>query len=454
MLELRRAQVKPAGIDELLHDGVEQHGNVEVFVDVFPDAGGAHALIICGQGKQDELPADHIRKRAHGDALRAFIPHEDDVVVARRAAGQPGAVRGGVADHVAPRDEEKLPPWEERCKARQIVRHGEVHRDVIRKKEHIRKVRDGHADDLPPEQAWERALAPGEFIHRQVDLEAARADLPHDALMPGGERIECAGEEGGGAQRRELERAEGDLAFGHKAVKVVEHRRLVIEVKPPFPRFRKEGAQLLDHAREAGAPRRERHIVVVEEIAAQNAERGGVDRRVIMGDACEQQAEDAFRVLWIERVPSVDGDGIKDHAESADGGAGSLHVRAAQERLEHVHTFVELLLRQAADEPPHAGGDEARDLALPGFELPQQVDDDLVALIYGKVLCYAHEDLPRVFAHGKVLADAEQVGKVHGDVERVRAACGRMGRKRVDLYELDRPMHGVFEVAQIKFGNV
>ena len=177
-------------------------------------------------------------------------------------------VRRSIADHIASCNEVKLPLGKQGGKAREVIRHGDVHGYVIREKKNVGIICHGHTYDLPAEQPGERALAPGKLIYCKIYLKSARADLAHNALMPRREGVKGAREKRNRAQRRVFKWAEGDFAFGHKAVKVVQHCGLIVKNEPPLPWLGQKRAQLFYYAWKTGAPCSKRHIVVIKEIAA------------------------------------------------------------------------------------------------------------------------------------------------------------------------------------------
>ena len=69
-----------------------------------------------------------------------------------------------------------------------------------------------------PQQLGQRLLAPGEFIHRQIDVKLLGADFLHDALVAGGEGVKRPGEEGDGPLRRQHRLWQMHLALHQEAI--------------------------------------------------------------------------------------------------------------------------------------------------------------------------------------------------------------------------------------------
>ena len=66
---------------------------------------------------------------------------------------------------------------------------GDTPNDII-------QVSDRHGHNLSADPVRLRFLGPGEFVHREVDMESHGGNLTDDRLVPQGERVKCSGEEG------------------------------------------------------------------------------------------------------------------------------------------------------------------------------------------------------------------------------------------------------------------
>ncbi len=130
-------------------------------------------------------------------ALRVAGAAKDDVVQGVDGAGRRRRpVGGGVGHHVGAHRQVQLPAGKDLPQPVQVLRRGQVHRDVVGEEVHVELVRHGHADDLPPHQGGLGLLGPGELVDGQVHLQPQVPDLLDDALVAQGEGVEGAGEEG------------------------------------------------------------------------------------------------------------------------------------------------------------------------------------------------------------------------------------------------------------------
>ena len=99
------------------------------------------------------LPEMQPRSRVDLPSLRVAGAAEDDVV-----HGVDGPrhrcrlVGGGVGYHVRAHRQVQLPAGKDLPQPVQVLRRGQVHRDVVGEEVHVELVRHGHADDLPPHQ--------------------------------------------------------------------------------------------------------------------------------------------------------------------------------------------------------------------------------------------------------------------------------------------------------------
>ena len=141
------------------------------------------------------------------------------------------------------------------------------------------------------------------------------------------------------------------------------------------------------------------------------------------------------------------GDQTAERPERGRSGAGAA---AAQQAVEEVDAFADLLFRHGAQQPPEITGDKACDLLLPVFQLAHEVDDDLIALVDAQARADGQKRAPGVLAHGKVLADGQQIGKMRRRVECVARVLQRIGLQQVDLGVFHDPRHGSLQIAEVE----
>ena len=444
VFRLRLADVQAVFVDKRLHHGIDEHGNIQPAIDIVANARGADGLVKRRERQHAQLAADDGRERLPR-RLRLFAAAENDVVILRRRAGLAASVGGRAADHVAARHKIQLPLRQEAFQKRQIARHGDVDGNIVREQIRVPLVGGGDHGDLPPQELGQRLLAPREFVDGQIHLKAQRADLLHDLLVPGGKRVERAGEERRGLRRGERERALLNIVLHDEAVEMVEHRRVVKAHGLPRARLAQKRQQLFVQPRKQRSAEGKRQRVACEQVAAEHLHRRLVHVRVIVAHAGHQVAEQAADDGAV-RLPQRG-----DHR--ADG--GQRHARRARRRavrhfFKRVDSLQQLLFRQQADELPDVGRDEAGDLLLAGLELTQQVAGDLVDLVGRQVRRDEQQVPPRRLTHRQMLRHAQKIRKMQRRVEYVPPARHRVGAQKVDLRELHGPVDGVFEVAEVE----
>ena len=107
-----------------------------------------------------------------------------------------GPVSGGMLHDIAACHDIDFLTGEAAAQSGQIVRARDVDRDLDREQEDAVEVRDRHDHDLSADLVRLGVLGPGEFVYRQIDMEAHRRDLADDRLVAERERIKGSGEEG------------------------------------------------------------------------------------------------------------------------------------------------------------------------------------------------------------------------------------------------------------------
>lgn len=159
MLEDREAQIQAKFIDICLDDGIDKGGNVEILVDGIADARGADILELLRQGKLRYPSAQHRRNRRQRRLLR-FRATDDDMVEGGRAARLRAAVGRSMTNNITARDQTDRAPREASTQCGQILRHGNVDRQIVRKQVGVPLIRNGHPHDLAAQQLGKRPLAP------------------------------------------------------------------------------------------------------------------------------------------------------------------------------------------------------------------------------------------------------------------------------------------------------
>lgn len=366
------------------------------------------------------------------------------MVIVRSCAGLCVLVRRGVGDHIAACDKIDVSARKQLPQAGKIVRHGDIDGDLVWEQICIPLVGGRNGDNAAAQELGERFLAPRELVDGEIDLEAACADLLHDLLMADGKRVERAGEKRGGFFRREAERPLQQLLPDGIAVQMVEHGRAVEECQLAGARFCQKRQELFVQTDENIMLSGKRELVAAENIAAEDGQRRLVDRLVIVGNAGKDEAEDVIsdlRLLLRQHIQRL-AERKQRHACRPDG-------RAAGKLSDRLYRLAQLLFRQQAQKPSQIRRDEARDLLLPGFQLARQVDADLVDLVDEQIGGHRKQRIARRLTHGKMLADAEQIGKMQRRVERRLRVRLDIFQQHIDLRELDRPVDGVFQVAEV-----
>ena len=162
-----------------------------------------------------------------------------------------------------------------------------------------------------------------------------------------------------------------------------------------------------------------------------------MDAIFIMGHPCEQQTQDANLQGLVAYLPQHDPQGGK-------GKPGGPDLGGTDHGFQQVGTFRHLLGRQAADELPQKRGDVLADGVLAALQFPDQVDDDLIALVRPQHGGQFHQGLASPFPDRKMLADGKQVGKMGGNMEGFLAMGFGIAGQYIHVGKLYRPMHCFF----------
>ena len=178
-------------------------------------------------------------------------PAENDVVkgvdgVLRRGL----AVGGRICHHVAAHHNGHLPARESPAQGGEVVRVGDVDREVLREDMDMELVRCGDGGDAAADAVGLGLLRPGELVNSQHDLIAQIPDGLDNALMGEGEGVEGAGEEGHGPGRVEVETAVENLLLGEETVDPPQHSRPVVEGQLRALVLPDEGQQLFQRQQE------------------------------------------------------------------------------------------------------------------------------------------------------------------------------------------------------------
>ena len=359
-------------------------------------------------------------------------------------AGAERAVGRGSAHDVTARHERYAPAWKAGSQARDVLRHGDVDGDGVREDIGVPLVGHGHVDDPAAQQPRECTLAPGEFVHGEIDLIAERTNFLHDTLVSGGKRVKRAGKECGRQRRGKAQPALHDLRLHKEAVQVIQHGSPIEERQLAWCGLGQKAQELFAHAGKAVRPQGERQTLAADDIVAQNGHGAAVHGLVIVRHTRQQQAEAVLRQHAVFRQG---GDQTAERPERGRSGAGAA---AAQQAVEEVDAFADLLFRHGAQQPPEITGDKACDLLLAVFQLAHEVDDDLIALVDAQARADGQKRAPGVLAHGKVLADGQQIGKMRRRVECVARVLQRIGLQQVDLGVFHDPRHGSLQIAEVE----
>ena len=440
---LRGVQIEIVCKDVALDHGVDQHGDVHVLVHIFAQARRAHGLIEGGQAEDQPLAAQRL---FHAGQILLF-PQKDDVVVFPRAARGVGAVGRGVEHHVRARDQVQLPPGEPGLERRKLLRVGDVDRQLVGEEVDVFLVGGAHRGDAPPGQARDGLLAPRELVDGKIHRKALGGQLAHDALVPGGKRVERAGEEGHGPvlgpRKRQLVHPHAD----EKTVELVERRGLQEAGFPPLARLKQQIEQLFARPTGPAQPPLDGRGAC-DDLRAQHLQGSGVDVVVIVRHARQQQPHAAPDAL--AGVGKVHKRGAERAQRAGCGAQGA----GADQIFQKVQALGELLVRQKGQKPAKIGRDVDRDLVLPGFELTQEIHDDLIALFQPQQGEQAHQRLAGLLAHGQMLAHRKQICKVHRRVEGLLAPASCLVQQCLDLGDLHDPVDRGLEVAQMHGGKV
>lgn len=199
-------------------------------------------------------------------------------------------VGGCVGHHVGSHREIQFPSGKNLPQPVQIRGRCQIDRDVVGEEVHVKLIRYGHGDDLPPHQGGLGLFGPRELVHSQVHFKPQIPDLLDDALVAQGEGVEGPRENATPLRCGKTEGAAFDMMGDDEAVDVAQGGGGVEEGQLLFGLFVDEEKHLLGQQGE-----KLRLILVVqgaggEQPFAQDAE-GLLPHGVpIGGKALEQQS--------------------------------------------------------------------------------------------------------------------------------------------------------------------
>ena len=410
-------------------------------VDGFADAGGADCLVKGRQGQKLHLAPENGRKLLRAAAA---VAAENNMVVGSGAAGTRLPVGRGVGNDITARYQVEFPFRQQLFQQSKILRHSDIDGNIVREQVGIRLVGDGNTHDLPSQQLGQSFLAPGEFVHCQIDLKATGTDLLHDLLVTHREGVEGSGEKGRRLARCKAEGPVLRLPLDDKAVKVVEHGGPVEEDQIAFVRLGKDGQQFFVEAHKDIVAALHGDPAVSQNAQAQDVQGRLVDGRFVVADAGHQNTEDVLQ--HVRPFLRQGGNGL---SQSAHGHLGRKGGGSPRQFLQLADGLLQFLVRQQAHELPQIGRDEQGDLFLAGLQLTGQVDGDLIDLVHGQLRGNLQQMPARSLAHRQVLADGHQIGQVHGRVEGALRLLPHLPAQHLHLLQLDRPVDDVFQIAQV-----
>ena len=134
--------------------------------------------------------------------------------------------------HVAAHHDGHAPAGERRTQLVQVLRIGDIHREILRENTHMEHVRHRHGGDPPPQPVGLCFLRPRELVDGEHHLEAQIPYGVDDALVGQGEGVEGAGEERHRARLPEVEAPVEQPLFREEPVQLPQHEGAVIERQP------------------------------------------------------------------------------------------------------------------------------------------------------------------------------------------------------------------------------
>ena len=223
--------IEAAVVDVVLHDWVQQVGNIPPHIDVVPDLCGADILVVLFQLQVDDLSRNRVGLTGFFIQILG-ISREDDVV--KRMDGvfarlQP--IAGSVLHHVGSHCNVDFLFREQAAQFRQILRIGNVDGNIVRENIKVLFIGDGHGKNFLPQHVRQGLLGPGEFIDGQIYLVAHIPNGGGNGLVPQAERVEGSREERHLLHFREAEIAHLRLIFRYEAIDIQQPRRVIVELQ-------------------------------------------------------------------------------------------------------------------------------------------------------------------------------------------------------------------------------
>ena len=432
-LVLGLAEVQALTVDELLHRGVDEVGHVAVGIHRLANAGGADLLQLGRQRQLHHVPGNAgivgLHRVRLGAAEDNVVEGVDGIRLGRLLVGR------GVDHHVAAHHDGHAAPRERLAQLAQVLRVGDVHREVLREDVNVELVRHGHGYDAAADAVGLGALGPGKFVDGQQHLEAQVADGPDDALVGQGEGVKRAGEEGHGPRWAEVEPAVEQPLLGEEAVQLAQHERPVVERQLPVGGLVVGGQQLPLRQQKGAALLVAAQLVRAEHVAAQHEHSllaGGV---VDAAQAAHQHTQQpltaaAVGLVRLRETGAVDIVLLVDHAHRVQHGGGDAAVGGAEVHMEVVQHLIQLRRRQPQGEAAQVVGDIFGELLLAQLQPPAQLHRHLVALVGGEPGRKLQQGAAGAVAHRHPVADLDEVGQVGGDVQSgAFAAAGKVGEQ-------------------------
>ena len=364
----------------------------------------------------------------------------------------------GVGHHVAAHHDGHAAAREGLAQLAQVLRVGDIHREVLGEDVDVELVRHGHGHDAAADAVGLGALGPGEFVDGQQHLEAQVADGPDDALVGQGEGVERAGEEGHGPGRAEVEPAVEQPLLGDEAVQLAQHEGPVVERQLPVGGLVMGGQQLPLRQQEGAALLVAAQLLRAEHMAAQHEHgllAGGVVDAAQAAHQHTQQPLTAAAVGFVRlrEAGAVDVVLLIDDAHRVQHGGGDAAVRRAEVHMEVVQHLVQLRRGQPQGEAAQVVGDIFGELLLAQLQAAAQLHRHLVALVGGEPGGQLQQGIAGAVAHRHPVADLDEVGKMGGDVQgRTAAAAGEVG-EQAQVGLLGDPGGGGLQVVQEDLGH-
>ena len=455
-LVLGLAEVQAAAIDELLHRGIDEVGDVAVGIHRLADAGGADLLQLGRERQLQHLAGDAAVIRRLGVRLGAA---EDHVVEGVDGVRRDGLFVGrGVEHHVAAHHDGHAAAREGGAQLVEVLRVGDVHREVLREDADVEHVGHGHGGDAPAQAVGLGLFGPGELVNGQQDLEALVADGPDDALVGQGEGVEGAGEEGHGAGRTEVKALVEQALLGDEAVELAQHGGPVVERQALAGEFVLGGEQLALGEHKGAALFVAAQLSGAEDPAAQHEQGLLPGGAVNAAEAPHQQAQQPFTAaaVGVVRLREAGAIGIVrliDDTHGIQHGGGNAAVGGAEVHAKVVQHLIQLRRGQPQGKTAQVVGDILGELLLAQLQAAAQLHRHLVALVGRQSGRQGQQGVAGAVADGDAVTDLDEIGQVGGDMEGGAFAAAGKVRQQAQVALLGDPGGGGLQVVQEDLGD-